>query len=123
MKAENDLNKEDGWKKDLYSLYSDIKQNKRNTVELIMKSLKIQIYKTAHAEKPETIIEEIKSGIVKSNYKVIENRKEAIESAIKNCGKNAVVLIAGKGHEEYQEIDGIKKHFSDRETAKKYLGI
>jgi UDP-N-acetylmuramoyl-L-alanyl-D-glutamate--2,6-diaminopimelate ligase len=74
-------------------------------------------------EKPETIIEEIKSGIVKSNYKVIENREEAIESAIKNCGKNGVILIAGKGHEEYQEIDGTRKHFSDREIAKRYLGI
>ncbi len=74
-------------------------------------------------EKPETIIEEIRSGIVKDNYKVIENREEAIENAIKLCEKNAVILIAGKGHEEYQEIDGTRKYFSDRETAKRYLGI
>jgi UDP-N-acetylmuramoyl-L-alanyl-D-glutamate--2,6-diaminopimelate ligase len=74
-------------------------------------------------EKSENIIEDIKAGIVKDNYKVIENREEAIENAINNCGKNGVILIAGKGHEEYQEIGGKKNHFSDRETAKRYLGI
>lgn len=75
------------------------------------------------SEKPETIIEEIKSGITKDNYKIIENREEAIENAIKDSGKGAIILIAGKGHEEYQEVDGVKKYFSDRETAKRYMGI
>ena len=74
-------------------------------------------------ENPGSIIEEIKSGITKDNYKVIEDRESAIEEAIKKSGKNSVILIAGKGHEEYQEISGIRKHFSDREIAKKYLGI
>jgi UDP-N-acetylmuramoyl-L-alanyl-D-glutamate--2,6-diaminopimelate ligase len=74
-------------------------------------------------EKPETIIEEIKSGITKDNYKIIENREEAIQNAIKNSGKGAIILIAGKGHEEYQEVDGVRKYFSDRETAKRYMGI
>jgi UDP-N-acetylmuramoyl-L-alanyl-D-glutamate--2,6-diaminopimelate ligase len=74
-------------------------------------------------EKPETIIEEIKSGITKDNYKIIESREEAIENAIKDSGKGAIILIAGKGHEEYQEVDGVKKYFSDRETAKRYMGI
>lgn len=73
-------------------------------------------------EKPESIIEEIRAGIVKTNYKVIENREEAIESAIKNAGKNAIILIAGKGHEQYQEAEGIRKYFSDKETAKRLLG-
>ena len=74
-------------------------------------------------EKPDEIIEEIKSGITKDNFKVIKNREEAIENAIKNSGKGAVILIAGKGHEEYQEVDGMRKYFSDRETAKRYMGI
>ena len=74
-------------------------------------------------ENPGSIIEEIRSGITKENYKVIEDRESAIEEAIKKSGKNSVILIAGKGHEEYQEISGIRKHFSDREIAKKYLGI
>ncbi len=74
-------------------------------------------------ENPGTIIEEIKSGIAKDNYKVIEDREAAIEDVIKKSSKNAVILIAGKGHEDYQEIKGIRKHFSDRDIAKKYLGI
>lgn len=74
-------------------------------------------------ENPELIIEEIKSGITKNNYKIIEDREAAIEEAIKKSGKNSVILIAGKGHEDYQEIQGVRKHFSDREIAKKYLGI
>ncbi len=74
-------------------------------------------------ENPSTIIEEIKSGITTDNYQVIEDREKAIEEAIKKSGKNSVILIAGKGHEDYQEINGIRNHFSDREMAKKYLGI
>lgn len=72
-------------------------------------------------EDPFSIIEEIKSSIEKDNYKVIENREEAIKEAILNSKKNSVVLIAGKGHEDYQEIKGVRSHFSDREIAEKYL--
>ena len=74
-------------------------------------------------ENPSTIIEEIRSGITKDNYQVIEDREAAIEEAIKNSGKYSVILIAGKGHEDYQEINGVRHHFSDREVAKKVLGI
>ncbi len=74
-------------------------------------------------EDPELIIEQIKTGITTDNYQVIEDREKAIEEAIKVSGKNSVILIAGKGHEEYQEINGVKTKFSDREIAKKYLGI
>jgi len=74
-------------------------------------------------EDPSEIIEEIKGGITKDNFTVIEERASAIEEAIKKSGKNSVILIAGKGHEDYQEINGIRHHFSDREIAKKVLGI
>ncbi len=72
-------------------------------------------------EDPMTIIEEIKSGILKKNFKVIENREEAIKTAIEKSEDNAVILIAGKGHEDYQEIKGVRNHFSDREVTEKYL--
>lgn len=72
-------------------------------------------------ENPFIIIDDIKTGISKNNYKVIENREEAIAYAIKSSEENAVILIAGKGHEDYQEINGIRNHFSDREVAEKYL--
>jgi len=74
-------------------------------------------------ENPLTIIEDIKAGIAKDNFKVVENREEAIVYAIKNSEDNAVILVAGKGHENYQEINGIRNHFSDREVAEKYLPI
>lgn len=74
-------------------------------------------------ENPSSIIEEIRSGITKDNYEVIEDRGAAIEEAIKKSGKNSVILIAGKGHEDYQEVSGVRHHFSDREVAKKVLGI
>ena len=72
-------------------------------------------------EEPMTIIDEIKSGISKKNYKVIENREEAIKDVIQSSDDDAVILIAGKGHETYQEIKGVRTHFSDREIAEKYL--
>jgi len=72
-------------------------------------------------EDPNKIIEEILKGITKNNYRIIENREEAIRSSIFNTEDNAVILIAGKGHENYQEINGVRKHFSDKEITQKYL--
>jgi len=72
-------------------------------------------------ENPFQIINEIKKGIEKNNYDVIENREEAIRFAIGNSEDDAVILIAGKGHESYQEINGTRNHFSDKEIAEKYL--
>ncbi len=72
-------------------------------------------------EDPYKIIDDIKSGIKKYNYKIIENREEAIALTVKSAPENSVILIAGKGHETYQEIKGIRNHFSDQEIARKYL--
>lgn len=68
-------------------------------------------------EKPEDIIEDIIKGYSSLNsvYKEVD-RKEAIAKALEVSGKGDVVLIAGKGHEEYQEINGVKNFFSDQET-------
>jgi UDP-N-acetylmuramoyl-L-alanyl-D-glutamate--2,6-diaminopimelate ligase len=71
-------------------------------------------------EDPMTIIEEIKAGIKSDNYSVEENRELAIQRAVEMSNKGDVILIAGKGHETYQEIKGIKYHLSDKETALKY---
>lgn len=72
-------------------------------------------------ENPFTIIEDITKGILKDNFAVEENREEAIKKAIQLSNESAVILIAGKGHENYQEINGVRNHFSDREIALKYL--
>jgi UDP-N-acetylmuramoyl-L-alanyl-D-glutamate--2,6-diaminopimelate ligase len=74
-------------------------------------------------EDPYFIIDQIKAGIDKNNYRIIENREDAIHDAIEKAGTNYVLLIAGKGHEDYQEIKGTRAHFSDREVAEKYFKI
>jgi UDP-N-acetylmuramyl-tripeptide synthetase len=75
------------------------------------------------SEDPAKIIADIKEGIdkTKCEYKIIQNRKKAIEHAIRRAKRNDIVVIAGKGHETYQEINGEKKHFDDREVALKAL--
>ena len=62
------------------------------------------------------IIEDIKLGINKTNgkYIVIPDRKEAIEYCIKNAEKGDIIVLAGKGHEDYQEINGVKYPFDER---------
>jgi UDP-N-acetylmuramoyl-L-alanyl-D-glutamate--2,6-diaminopimelate ligase len=72
-------------------------------------------------EDPVKIIGDIKSGIRKNNFNVIENRREAIKHAIYNNDNSSIILIAGKGHEDYQEIKGVRTHFSDREVVEDYL--
>ena len=75
-------------------------------------------------EKPELIAEDVENGaksINKNNYKVIIDRKQAIEEAIKMAKKDDIVLIAGKGHETYQIIGENKIHFDDREVASDIL--
>ena len=54
---------------------------------------------------------------------MIEDREEAIKIAITESNKESIILIAGKGHEDYQEIKGVQSHFSDKEVAEKYLRI
>ncbi len=70
-------------------------------------------------EKPEEIVAQIEEGIktTKGEYTIILNRKKAIEHAIRQARKNDIVVIAGKGHETYQEINGERIHFDDREIA------
>ncbi|MDX1701099.1 MAG: UDP-N-acetylmuramoyl-L-alanyl-D-glutamate--2,6-diaminopimelate ligase [Melioribacteraceae bacterium] len=72
-------------------------------------------------EDPFSIIKEIEAGMSSNNYEVIEDREKAIKTAIENSDEDAVILIAGKGHENYQEINHVRSFFSDKETAEKYL--
>lgn len=74
-------------------------------------------------EDPKLIIDDILDGLDKENknYKVIIDRKEAIEEAIKMAKKDDVVIIAGKGHENYQIIGQTKHHFDDKEIARDCL--
>ena len=59
--------------------------------------------------------------IDKNNYEVILDRKKAIIKGIDLLKNNDILFILGKGHEEYQIINGIKYHFSDKEEVLKYI--
>ncbi len=75
-------------------------------------------------ENPDTIIEEIEKGVSNDNqdkYISITNRKQAIKTASKLAKKGDIILIAGKGHETYQEINGVKYDFDDYKIISELL--
>ncbi len=73
------------------------------------------------SEKPADIIREIEAGAVRRNYLIEPDREEAIKRAVLLAGENDIVLVAGKGHEKYQEIDGRRSSFNDREVLEKSI--
>ncbi|HCY38323.1 MAG TPA: UDP-N-acetylmuramoyl-L-alanyl-D-glutamate--2,6-diaminopimelate ligase [Neisseriales bacterium] len=72
-------------------------------------------------EEPAAIIQDILTGVKRSNYQVIIDRKQALIEALNQATAGDVVLVAGKGHESYQEIKGVKHHFSDLELVAELL--
>lgn len=77
-------------------------------------------------EKPEDIIKDMTDGLSQEQAQkviTITNRKEAIKAACMMAQPNDVILVAGKGHENYQEIEGVKHHFDDHEVLKECFGI
>ena len=76
------------------------------------------------SEKPETIIEEIEKGVPAIHYKKtisITDRKQAIKTACQLAKNNDIILVAGKGHETYQEINGERFDFDDFKIVNKLL--
>ena len=69
-------------------------------------------------EEPMQIIEEINKGIRKDNHAVQPDRTAAIKEAVSRARAGDTLLIVGKGHENYQEIKGVRHHFSDKEVLK-----
>lgn len=73
-------------------------------------------------EEPEEIIRQMKEGVPGEYYNkvlCIADRREAIRTAVALAKKGDIILVAGKGHETYQEIKGVKHHFDDREELEK----
>lgn len=68
-------------------------------------------------EEPKDIMKDIEVGILKTkgNYVMVEERKEAVRYAITHAMDNDMIILAGKGHEDYQEICGVKYHMDERE--------
>ena len=74
-------------------------------------------------EEPKDILADIETGIKKTDgeYIMIEDRREAIKYAIEHARRDDVIIVAGKGHEDYQEIKGVKHHMDDRELIQDAL--
>lgn len=73
-------------------------------------------------ENPDVIIDQILTGFEQKEHVITQSdRKEAIQEAIKSAKSNDIVLIAGKGHEDYQDIRGTKHPFNDYEIAEAAL--
>ena len=77
-------------------------------------------------EEPQEIINDMLAGLTseqKKNVLSIADRKEAIKTACALAQKGDVVVVAGKGHENYQEIKGVKHHFDDKEVIREIFNI
>jgi UDP-N-acetylmuramoyl-L-alanyl-D-glutamate--2,6-diaminopimelate ligase len=77
-------------------------------------------------EDPEIILDEMQKGVDPIHFKKtlrITNRKEAIKAAVGMANKGDIILVAGKGHETYQEINGVKHHFDDKEVLKEMFEL
>ena len=78
------------------------------------------------SEQAAIIIEEMEAGVSAVDIKkvlVIENRKQAIKTACQLAGPKDIILIAGKGHEHYQEVNGVRSPFNDFEIVKEHLTL
>jgi UDP-N-acetylmuramoyl-L-alanyl-D-glutamate--2,6-diaminopimelate ligase len=76
-------------------------------------------------EKLDDIISDIMQGITSpmGEVKVIKDRKEAIEYCLKNAKRDDIILIIGKGHQGYEEIEGVKYPFDERKIVTDFLGL
>jgi UDP-N-acetylmuramoyl-L-alanyl-D-glutamate--2,6-diaminopimelate ligase len=72
------------------------------------------------SEEPQDIIDDILKGIpLDFPHQVVLDRKEAIRKALGRARASDCIIVAGKGHEDYQEIKGVRHHFDDREEVQK----
>ncbi len=72
-------------------------------------------------EEPREIIRDIEEGILRDNFMVVPDRKDALQIGVMMCEKGDILIVAGKGHEDYQEIKGKRNPFSDREILREIL--
>lgn len=78
------------------------------------------------SEEPEQIIRDMEEGLAaayRRKYISITDRREAIKTALSLAQKEDIVLVAGKGHEKYQEIKGVRSHFDDKEQVKEFFKL
>ena len=97
----------------------DRDQTKRPKMAHIASQLSSQAIFTSdnpRTENPQTILDEMEVGVASENYRktlTVLDRRQAIKTACKLSEAGDIILIAGKGHEDYQEINGVRAHFDD----------
>jgi UDP-N-acetylmuramoyl-L-alanyl-D-glutamate--2,6-diaminopimelate ligase len=74
-------------------------------------------------EDPERILGEIRDGMSRPPLRVVRDREAAIRFALETAGPRDIVLVAGKGHERYQQVGSERSHFDDREVVRKLQGV
>jgi UDP-N-acetylmuramoyl-L-alanyl-D-glutamate--2,6-diaminopimelate ligase len=105
----------------------DRDKTKRPKMAQIAASLSDKVILTSdnpRTEDPETILKEMEQGVDPLDFKKtlsVLNREQAIKTAAQLANQNDIILIAGKGHETYQEIHGVRHHFDDREVIMNML--
>ena len=100
------------------------KRPKMGNIASILSTQVIFTSDNPRSENPQTIIDEIEQGVEPQNYKKtlsILDREQAIKTAGKLADKGDILLIAGKGHETYQEINGVRSNFDDYKKAQTIL--
>ncbi|RZJ35861.1 MAG: UDP-N-acetylmuramoyl-L-alanyl-D-glutamate--2,6-diaminopimelate ligase [Flavobacterium sp.] len=105
----------------------DRDKTKRPVMANIASSMSDKLILTSdnpRSEDPEDIISDMEQGVEPQNHKktiALSDRRQAIKLACQLAKPNDIILIAGKGHETYQEIKGVRHHFDDMETVKELL--
>ncbi len=105
----------------------DRDRSKRPKMGHIASALSTKVVFTSdnpRTEDPDKIIEEVEAGVEPQNFKKVmsvTNRLQAIKTACQLANKNDIILIAGKGHETYQEINGVRKDFDDFKIVNEFL--
>ncbi len=111
----------------IFGCGGDRDQKKRPHMGKIAEQLADKVIVTndnPRSENQEAITDQILAGMAyPENVTVIHDRKQSIETAFHQAGAEDVILIAGKGHEDYQEINGKKYPLSDREIAQNLVGL
>lgn len=124
LKSIHHINKEGRPVHTMFGCGGDRDKTKRPIMGKIADELSDVIYVTSdnpRTEDPALIIDDVVKGIKRKNYLRIDDRADAIQAVIEKSEPNAIVLIAGKGHETYQEVNGVRSFFSDREQILKHL--
>lgn len=107
----------------------DRDKTKRPKMAQIAAALSDQVILTSdnpRTEDPQSILNEMEAGVEPLDFKKslsILNREQAIKTAAQLASENDIILIAGKGHETYQEINGVRHHFDDREIIMNALNL